>query len=287
MDLAGKKMLQEYHSSLFRLFGIITDFVSEDGRVLNLCLKEHFNPICDMIRNSECGSRLCCPDWKRLQLYKKLKESIIYKCHAGFVEIVVPLFVNKKFIGCLTAGQILNEKPTEESYQEFRNKTEYLKVDEKNIRKHYFATKVFSDEQVKALLELLELAGNYIVESENKILFLESAAEKDRISLARKFIERNYQNKITVADIARAVYQSESYFSHQFKNETGISVIQYLNRYRIEKAKELLRDSSFSITDIASKTGFQNLTHFNRIFKSLEQKCPSNYQKSRIGKKQS
>jgi len=284
MDLAGKKLLQEYHSVLLELSGIVTDFVSPNGTVLNLCPQGHLNPICNMIRDTECGSALCALSNRKLEECRKSGKSVVYKCHAGFIDIIVPLFVNKKFIGCLTAGQILNKIPTEESYNEFRDKTKYLKTEEKALKKYYFDTKIFTNEQLESLVKLLTLIGNYIVESESKIIFLESATEKNRVSLAKKFIEKNYRNKITIADIARSVYQSESYFIHQFKDETGVSAIQYLNRYRIEKAKEFLRYSTLSITDIASQTGFQNLTHFNRIFRKFEQKSPKTYQKSRISK---
>lgn len=280
-DIAGKKLLQEYHSVLFKLSGIITDFVTETGCVHNLCPQDHFNPICNLIRKTESGSKLCAVCDKTMEKCKATGESIVYECHAGFIDIIVPLFVNKKFIGCLTAGQILNKKTTETSFNEFLEKTPYLKVERKRMRELYFATKVLTQDQIEALVELLRLFGNYIVESENKMLFLESIKEKNRTSEARKYIEKNYQKKITVLDIARAVYQSESYFSHQFKEETGVSAIKYLNRYRIEKAKELLLNSKLTITEVAFNTGFQNLTHFNRIFRANTQKSPREYKKQK------
>jgi AraC-like DNA-binding protein len=211
-------------------------------------------------------------------------ESVVYECHAGFIDIIVPLFVNKRFIGCLTAGQILNEEPTAKSFKEFRSRTKYLEIDEKALRDYYFATKVLSPDEVEALVELLTLIGNYIVESESKLLFLESITEKGRVPEARKFIEKNYRKKITVLDIARAVYQSESYFSHQFKKETGVSPIKYLNEFRVDKAKELLNNLELSVGEVAFNTGFNNLTHFNRIFKALTSQSPSEYRKSGNGK---
>lgn len=278
-DIAGKQLLERYHSVLFRLSGIVTDFVTAKGEVLTLCPKEHFTPICSIIRGSECGSKLCVASDNIYTECMKTGKSLVYRCHAGFIDIAVPLFVNRKFIGCLTAGQILNEQPTEKSYLEFRRKTSYLQRNDSDLRKLYFSAKVLTPAQIEALVELLTLAGNYIVESESRITFLESAVEKGTVSAARSFMEKSYRQSITVADVARHVYQSESYFSHRFKSETGVSPVQYLNRWRIQKAKELLESSSMRITDIAMQTGFQNLTHFNRIFRKFEGKSPTDYRK--------
>lgn len=283
-SIVDNKILKSYHSVLYKLFGIITDFVTADGKIFNLCPPEHFNPLCIMIKNTECGSERCLFAQNAFEKCRETGENMVYECHVGFIEILVPLFVNKGFVGCLTAGQLLAEKPTEKSYKVFRKKTPYLKGNEKELKKLYFQTKVLSKEQLDALLELLSLIGNYIVETESRIVFLESALENDRILLARKFIENNFQNKITVSDIASAVFQSESYFSHQFKKEVGVSVIQYINRYRIDRAKDMLEQTSLNITEISFRVGFQNLTHFNRIFLKLEGKSPSAYRKSRIGK---
>jgi AraC-like DNA-binding protein/ligand-binding sensor protein len=283
--LVGKKLLKEYHSVLFRLSGIVTDFVDTDGKIFQLCPEEHVNPVCSAIRSTGKGRSLCAVSDRKMFKCRETRTPAVYRCHAGFIDIVVPLFVNKKYIGSLTAGQILNKKPDEKSYRVFREKTSYLDVDEKRLHENFFHVKVLSDNQINALVELLKLIGNYIVESEDKLLFLESAAEKEKILLARKYIENKFKETVTVAEIATHVYMSESYFSHQFKEQVGISPVQYLNRYRIEKALQLLKKGTLSKTEIAFEAGFNTLTHFNRIFKKFMKLSPSEYQKSRNGKK--
>ena len=135
--------------------------------------------------------------------------------------------------------------------------------------------------RIEALMELISLIGNYIVESENKIFFLSQINERDKISSARQFVEKKYQQKITVSDVASHVYLSPSHFSHLFKKETGLSLVQYLNTYRMEKAEELLANTDLDISEIAVKVGFQSIPHFNRIFRKISKTSPREYRNSK------
>jgi len=280
IDVAAKKVLHDYHTILYKLTGIAIDFISASGENLKLLPPEHVNPLCKMIAGTECGSAACCKI--NLEMMRKsgvTGKSIIYECHAGLIDITVPIFVNKKFLGCLTCGQILKKTPTPKSFREFKARLAHLKLDEAKLRDYYFKTVVLSEPQIEAMAELMSLVGNYIVESENKLLFLASVNENNKILFAREYLEQNYQREISIAEISRGVYLSESHFSHQFKKAVGTSAVQYLNRFRTEKAKELLQSSTLNITEIAGKTGFKSLPHFNRIFRKFEHLSPSAFRK--------
>jgi AraC family transcriptional regulator, pdu and cob operon regulator len=283
INIAAKKILQDYHAILYKLTGVVIDFVSDTGEIMTLCPPEHYNPLCHYFRSVPCGVEACArADEENCTRAKATGKNIIYECHAGLIDIVVPLFVNEQYIGCLTTGQILKSPPTLKSFAEFKDKVKALNLNEDKLKEYYFATNVMSAQQIEALVELLALAGNYILESESKLLFLESVNEKKKILAARHYIEQNYQKKLTIEEIANCVFLSKSHFSHMFKKEVGISPINYLNRFRIDKAKELLQNTNNSITEIAANVGFQSLPHFNRIFKSLEKITPGLCRKSRI-----
>lgn len=64
-----------------------------------------------------------------------------------------------------------------------------------------------------------------------------------------------------------------------FKRQTGITCNRYLSVLRIEKAKQLLRKTELSVTEVSSETGFNSITHFERVFKSLEGTTPSAYRR--------
>lgn len=103
----------------------------------------------------------------------------------------------------------------------------------------------------------------------------------DKMKQIIKYIECNYMEKITIADIAKETGLSQSHFMKYFKNTMGTSFIDYLNEYRLTMASRLLHSSDSSILDIASEVGFDNLSYFNRMFKKRFGTTPSNYRKSR------
>lgn len=283
VNIAAKKILQDYHAMLYKLTGVVIDFVSDSGQVMTLCPPEHYNPLCRYIVSCPCGAKACARvDNENCSKAKAARENIIYECHAGLIDIIVPLFINDQYIGCLTTGQILKNKPTKKSFCEFKEKIKSLNLDEGKLREYYLSTIVMSNKQIEALVDLMALVGNYILESENKLLFLEYVNEKKKTLAARQYIEQNYKKKLTIDEIANSVFLSPSHFSHMFKQEVGISPINYLNRFRIDKAKELLEKSSPNVTEIAYNVGFQSLPHFNRIFRDMEKISPGLYRKSRI-----
>lgn len=93
------------------------------------------------------------------------------------------------------------------------------------------------------------------------------------------YVEKHYQNKIMMEDIADNIHLSRTYISVLFKKETGENFSDYLQRIRLEKASTLLKDTKKSIQEIAEKVGFFDAAHFNRAFKSYYKCSPNEYRK--------
>ncbi len=87
------------------------------------------------------------------------------------------------------------------------------------------------------------------------------------IKNALKIISNEYMLDISRDTVAQSVYMSSAYFSHRFKQETGVGFIQYLNDYRLKKACELLKNTDYSISEIGVKVGFSNYPYFCQQFK--------------------
>ena len=103
---------------------------------------------------------------------------------------------------------------------------------------------------------------------------------KELIQAAVNFINNNYERDISLTDISKYVFLSTSYFTRAFKEEMGVSPINYLLTVRVERAKELLRETDAKISDIALSVGFSNQQRFNDIFKKYTKKTPLQYRKS-------
>ena len=98
-----------------------------------------------------------------------------------------------------------------------------------------------------------------------------------KIQQALRFINDNYHNDIRLCSAAAKAGMSSSHFSRTFKKVMGSSYQDYLNSRRITKAKNLLRTSPRSISEIAVSLGFADTTGFGRIFKKLTGQTPSSY----------
>jgi two-component system response regulator YesN len=90
-----------------------------------------------------------------------------------------------------------------------------------------------------------------------------------QVTPAINYIDANYDKPITLAEIARASHLSPSRLAHIFKEQMGITLIDYLTGARIEQAKELLLATDQSCTEICFQVGYNNQSYFTRTFKSV------------------
>ena len=94
------------------------------------------------------------------------------------------------------------------------------------------------------------------------------------------YITENYEHKIRVEDIAEHIHMNSSYLSAVFKEETGVSISDYIIDYRLSVAKSLLISSpESSICEIALSTGFYDTSHFSKSFKTAFQITAKEYRK--------
>ena len=92
-----------------------------------------------------------------------------------------------------------------------------------------------------------------------------------------EYIYENYQNKIVMQDVVDYLNYSETFLNKKFKESIGTTFIEYLNRYRIQKAIELLQDENNSIQDVASKCGNWDYKYFGTVFRKYIGCSPSEY----------
>ena len=105
------------------------------------------------------------------------------------------------------------------------------------------------------------------------------AKSLEKIKIVLKYVEENYAGHITIDDMAALTFYSKSHFMKFFKAYMGTGFIEYLNDYRLTIAERLLRTSGSSVLDIAEKSGFDNLSYFNRIFKRKYGQTPGQRRK--------
>jgi AraC-like DNA-binding protein len=102
-------------------------------------------------------------------------------------------------------------------------------------------------------------------------------AEPVEIWKARKFIHEHSDDELSLTKVAKFSNISGNHLSEKFKEVTGINFVDYIARARTEKARELLENSNLRISEIAFAVGFQSLSQFNRVFKKLTRKSPTQF----------
>ncbi len=119
-----------------------------------------------------------------------------------------------------------------------------------------------------------------IILSTAKSLTGSMSLSDDSIAMqARAYMKENITSSIAVDDIAAACGLSESQFARRFKKTVGVTPADYLQRLRIEKACNILRETSDSITEVAFSLGFSSSQYFSTVFKRYTGITPYNYKK--------
>ena len=96
------------------------------------------------------------------------------------------------------------------------------------------------------------------------------------------YIEDNYQS-VTLKQTAAQFHFSQPYCSKIIKEYTGKSFTQIVQEIRFQKAAILLKNTNISIAEISSRVGFENVEHFNRMFRKLYEMPPGKYRKGNTG----
>jgi len=107
-----------------------------------------------------------------------------------------------------------------------------------------------------------------------------SAPTHNMIDEALTYIHNNFSYEISFEWLAKQLAVSRAHFFRLFKAQTGLSPQQYLVRYRIERAQKLLYRSALGVTEIAHSCGFNDLSHFSRIFRAYVGCAPGAYRHS-------
>ena len=91
------------------------------------------------------------------------------------------------------------------------------------------------------------------------------------------YIAEHYRESITSTTAAAALYLNNSYFCRLFKKHFNSNFSDFLNGYRIERAKQLLRDTTMSVADVAAATGFNSFSYFCKLFRAATGMSPTDF----------
>lgn len=223
----------------------------------------HSSPFCTYAKgNMKNGYRKCFA-CRNLAIEKafRTKQSFGGTCIHGLYEYVHPVLVDGDVVCMIFIGNI------QTSCKKAKKADPFSKTLERN----------FSEDDCKSVAQIIE---NFIL-----MLFENFHYTTEKINPLveniKNYILSNIEFDINITHISKVFHYNEMYLGRLFKKETGQTVCDYVNKKRVEIAKRMLLDTNEKIIAISEKTGFNNVTYFNRVFKKLTGKTPMQY---RLGK---
>jgi|GEM_PF-6295414 len=172
-------------------------------------------------------------------------------CPARRTQVAVPVFVDHRHIGTLVAGPVTANHGCDRQ------------------------------------LRLLTMQAHFLGECAGRLLLDGDGAEPVVVRRCKEYLAGHLANRLTLPAVARHVHLSPHHLGRVFKQATGLTVISYLQRARIERAKELLADADRPIKNVANAVGMASVPYFTRTFHRLTGETPAHYRHhSRAGRNQ-
>ena len=125
----------------------------------------------------------------------------------------------------------------------------------------------------------LALTLHYVEQEHRAQSAADARPRNETVEQICAYLAANYQQKLSLTEVAARFYISPYYLSRLFRRVTGQSIVDYLNNRRIEAAQKLLETTELSISAIAEQTGFASAAHFRRVFREVMDISPLQYRK--------
>lgn len=235
----------------------------------------HSSPLCELFKSTRKGYNRCfrC---RNAAIRKVLEQKTSFGgcCLNGVYEYMHPIIENEKVVAMIYIGNILPESKGLLSLRlkEYGIDPSLINTLEQNI----------SMPDCKCIANVIE---SYI---RMLALFFSDREEKNPlIENLIKYALANLEYPLDLDCFSEVFHYNPKYLGRIFKAEMGMSLCEFVNKERCERAKIFLSQGWESVIDIAYKIGFENVTYFNRVFKKYTGVTPTEYRKGITEKKES
>jgi len=239
--------------------------------------KRNENPFCALLAENPKSLAVCLQAHEDMVRHTGDLPSTV-TCPFGLTETAVPLKLGGKTLGYLRVGQVLRRSPS---------RADTVKVEQTLtrigarftpvIRRAWEKNPVLAPERYGAIVRLLTFFAEQLSALSNQLLVERQNQEPTLVTKARQFIEAHQTGQISLAEVAAAAGASAFHFSKVFHKSTGLTFTDYVARLRAERARTKLLNPNARISEVAYDVGFQSLTQFNRTFRRVFGKAPSQF----------
>lgn len=216
---------------------------------------------CAQIKRHPATKKYCSEsDLNSLQQCKTARQLIIYHCHAGLIEAVVPLIDNHIVIGYLMFGQISDAA----DHDELKHILSQSNLPESIPGLDYLLADIplKTSEQIQAAAKIMEACTFYALMNETIALRRQNFTKH-----LTEYLLPRLGEHLDAGIIAQSLGISRSKLYLSCDKYLGMGIAEYVRMLRLEQAQLLLKESDLAITQISDKVGFEDYNYFFRIFK--------------------
>ena len=255
-----KQKLQKITDTLFILTGISIAVLDREYNYV--CKSTKQNDFCTCMQSNRISKARCKASDQKL--ISKCKESKCFEshiCHAGLYDAVAPIIKNEIIVGYVIMGRVRSKNSPQSARDSVgvRAKSMYSEVP------------LFDDAQIDSIKTLI---SELIFESAITVDFDET------IEKIGAFLSDNITKNYTIDQICAMFCVSKNYLYSGFLKIFGTTVNEYVITQRIERAKQLLLETSDTVCAVGQAVGIDNYTYFCKLFKKRTGLTPSEFKKS-------
>lgn len=265
--------IQSMLKDLYLVSGLNMTIFDIEGNTI-ASYPEQKSPFCSLIEQNKVAFQNCqkC-DQAAFERVKKTGKIDIYQCYFHLYEACVPLYTYGMLTGYLMMGQTLSKSLIDQ--EELKMTALPFIKDEAKLDDAIQKISIHSKEQILSFASIIDICAKYLTLT-NRI----EAKNKNLVQEVKQYIMQNYSHDITIDHLCSYFYCSKATLINHFKDTYHQTVHQYLMTYRIEKAKEYLKNEQLTIQQIASQCGFQDANYFSKAFKKHVGLSPHHYRKT-------
>lgn len=282
-----KRTLFEKLAALPALQQFLQDFRTATGLNLSLCNdlgsgsgpEPREGPICRFLATSIHGRRMCLRTQQEL-FASAVGEPVFCRCDAGMHEVAVPLRVGDNTFGYFSFGGTRPDGNPETGRSRHLLGRAGIDVPAAELEVLFASAREVPEETLRAYARIVAMAAMQFVREITEHILHKEARFPALAQKAIRFLRAHALcGECDLKTTAKHCGVTEAHLSRAFQSATGLSFSEYLARYRVEHATRLLISSPHSVTEIAFESGFGSISQFNRTFKKLVGKAPSEFRR--------